>query len=109
MSKKTYKRNQNRLYREIKRRIIAESALKRPMTFFTCERKIETVEVRNIIPNDIAEETEFVKAEVGRRMVNKLISEGYIEFYSSGDHYSPISDMTEIKARLYVIKPPIDH
>ena len=50
MSKKSYKRNQNRLYREIKRRIIAEQQLLRPVTFAKCERKIETLKVRNMVP-----------------------------------------------------------
>ena len=53
MSKKSYKRNQNRLYREIKRRIIAENRLLKPVRFIKYEQKIETIKIRSILPDYI--------------------------------------------------------
>ena len=81
MSKKSYKRNQNRLYREIKRRIIAEQALKFPVKFpapvIEIHRDIETLAVRNIVPNYLVREIEFVKTEMANKLARKLVAEGW--------------------------------
>lgn len=105
MSKKSYKRNQNRLYREIKRRIIAEQALKFPDTFTTIHRDIETIAVRNIVPRYLVHKIEFVKTVMANRLAIKLVAEGFVEFFSSENKYAPIENCTEIEARIYVVKP----
>ena len=98
MSKKSYKHNQNRLYREIKRRIIAEQALK-------IHRDIETLVIRNIVPNYLVHEIEFVKTDMANKLARKLVAEGFVEFFSSENKYEPIADVTEMEARIYVVKP----
>ena len=105
MSKKSYKRNQNRLYREIKRRIIAEQALKFPVPIKEVHRDIETLAIRNIVPNHLVREIEFVKMDMANKIARKLVAEGFVEFFSSENKYSPISDSTEIEARICVVKP----
>ena len=105
MSKKSYKRNQNRLYREIKRRIIAEQALLFPVPVIEIHRDIETLAIRNVVPNYMAREIEFVKTDMANRIARKLVSEGFIEFFSTNNHYEAIADVTEIEARISVVRP----
>lgn len=105
MSKKSYKRNQNRLYREIKRRIIAEQVAKFPVPVIEIHRDIETLAIRNIVPNYFVREIEFVKTEMANRLASKLVAEGFVEFFSSENKYEPIADVTEIEARICVMKP----
>ena len=105
MSKKSYKRNQNRLYREIKRRIIAEQALKFPVPIIEVHRDIETLAIRNIVPNHLVREVEFVKTDMANKIARKLIAEGFVEFFSSENKYAPIADAVEIEARICVVKP----
>lgn len=102
MSKKSYKRNQNRLYREIKRRIAAEQALKPPIPIVKIHRDIETLAIRNIVPNRFVRDAiEFVKTDMARRIASKLVAEGYLEFFCR--EYPPIA--AEIEARICVVKP----
>lgn len=103
MSKKSYKRNQNRLYREIKRRIIAEQALKFPVPIIQIHRDIETLAIRNIVPNYLVREIEFVKTDMANKIARKLVAEGFVEFCEN--KYEPIADVTEIEARICVVKP----
>ena len=105
MSKKSYKRNQNRLYREIKRRIIAEQALKFPVPVIAIHRDIETLAIRNIVPNHLVREVEFVKTDMANKIARKLIAEGFVEFFSRDNKYEPIADVTEIEARICVVRP----
>lgn len=105
MSKKSYKRNHNRLYREIKRRIIAEQALKFPVPVIEIHRDIETLAIRNIVPNYFAREIEFVKTDMANELARKLVAEGFVEFFSRENKYGPITDTTEIEARICVVKP----
>ena len=105
MSKKSYKRNQNRLYREIKRRIIAEQALKFPVPVKEIHRDIETLAIKNIVPNYLAREIEFVKTDMANEIARKLVAEGFVEFFSRDNNYGPIADTTEIEARIRVVKP----
>lgn len=82
MSKKSYKRNQNRLYREIKRRIIAEQALKFPVPVIEIRRDIETLAIKDIIHNCcFLNEIEFVKTDMANKLARKLIDEGFVEFF----------------------------
>ncbi len=105
MSKKSYKRNQNRLYREIKRRIIAEHALKFPAPVIKIHRDIETLAIRNIVPNHLVREIDFVKTDMANKIARKLVDEGFVEFYSSENKYAQMPDAVEIEARIYVAKP----
>ena len=105
MSKKSYKRNQNRLYREIKRRIAAEQALEPPIPVVKVHRDIETLAIRNIVPNRFVRDAiEFVKTDMAQRIASKLVAEGYVEFFSE-NKYTPLADVTEIEARIRVVKP----
>ncbi len=105
MSKKSYKRNQNRLYREIKRRIIAEQAAMMPAPVIEVKRNIKTLAVRSLVPNYMIREIEFVKTDMANKLTSKLVSEGFIEFTSRNDHCEAIADSTEMEARIHVVKP----
>ena len=113
MSKKSYKRNQNRLYIEIKRRIIAEQQLLRPVTFVKCERKIETLKVINIVPEymeQTKEVIEYIKNDMARQMIRRLIDNGYVQYkhfgnYQRIDDDEEVMDVKEIEATLNVVKP----
>lgn len=106
MSKKSYKRNQNRLYREIKRRIIAEQALKFPVPVIEIHRDdIETLAIKHIVHTRLLNEIEFVKMEMPNRLARKLVAEGFVEFFSRENKYEPMADVAEIEARIRVLKP----
>ena len=102
MSKKSYKRNQNRLYREIKKRIIAEQASKFPAPVIEIRRDIKTLAIKNIVHNRLLHEIKFVKTEMANKLARKLVAEGFVEFFSNE---TPIADATEIEARICVAKP----
>lgn len=103
MSKKSYKRNQNRLYREIKRRIIAEQAAQMPVPVIAIHRDIKTLAIKNIVRNRFVHDVEFVKTEMANKLAKKLVTEGFVEF--SVNRYDPIADGSEIEARICVVKP----
>ena len=105
MSKKSYKRNQNRLYREIKRRIIAEQVVKFPVPVIEIHRDIETLSIKNIVHTRLLNEIEFVKTEMANKLASKLVAEGFVEFFRKENKYEPIADVTEIEARVCVVKP----
>ena len=113
MSKKSYKRNQNRLYREIKRRIIAEGVvegmLKHPA--FPAEKKtIDVVKIRSIFPNYLADQMEFVKQDTAMKITKQLIDDGYVAFFSKGqDSERPIDSCTEVEAKVYVVRPETEN
>ncbi len=107
MSKKSYKRNQNRLYREIKRRIVAEQASKISVPVIEIHRDIKTLAIRNIVPSHLLDrEIEFVKTDMANKIARKLIAEGFVEFFSSENKYEP--DTAEIEARISVVKPTLE-
>jgi len=112
MSKKSYKRNQNRLYREIKRRIIAENKILKPVQFIKCDRKIDTIKIKNILP-DYIEQTkeyiEFVKSDMTKEIVKKLVEDDYTKFNYSGKYHhiaddKEVMNISEIEARICVVK-----
>lgn len=112
MSKKSYKRNQNRLYREIKRRIIAENGLLKPNRFEIYEGKIDTIKIRNIVPEYIEQTKqyiEFIKLNMTKGIVKKLVEDGYINFTYYGDYRiaedEEVKNISEIEATLNVTKP----
>lgn len=112
MSKKSYKQLQNRLYREIKRRKIAEMLSNRAFTAHIERPKIETLKFDKIIPlsvlNDCSEEgiMTYVKTDVARSMCNKLIADGYITFETQENLFpEPILDVVKVRATLRVCLP----
>ena len=105
MSKKSYKRNQNRLYREIKRRIIAEQKLLKPVQFVKCERKYETIKVKHMVPDYQLSYMSEIRYQMANQIAKHLLEDGYIEFRSrSFAPYELVKDHTEVKARLEVFK-----
>ena len=113
MSKKSYKRNQNRLYREIKRRIIAEQKCLIPVSIVKCERKIETLKVSNMVPEymeQTKEYIEFIEHDMAKQIMQKLIDDGYVQFKHFGKYQriaddEEVMDVEEIEAILNVVKP----
>ena len=113
MSKKSYKRNQNRLYREIKRRIIAEQKLLRPVAIAKCDRKIETLKVINIVPEYMGqtkEVIEYIKNDMARQMTRRLIDTGYVQYKHFGNYQrvaddEEVMDIKEVEATLNVVRP----
>lgn len=113
MSKKSYKRHQNRLYREIKKRIIAEDRFLRPVQFVKCERQVETIKIKSAVPEYIEqtkEYIEFIKSDMIEQIVKKLVEDGYVKFNYSGDYHhitedEEVMNISEIEATLNVIKP----
>jgi hypothetical protein len=116
MSKKSYKRNQNRLYREIRRRIIAENELLKPVQFIKYDQKVATIKIRSMLPElpDYIEQTkdyiEFLESDMTKKIVEKLVEDGYIKFNYSGDYHriaddEEVMNISEIEARICVVKP----
>ena len=109
MSKKSYKRNQNRLYREIKRRIIAEQKIQNHIKFIKCEREIETLKINQIVPYHLEDHLEIIKQDMAKQIARKLIADGYIIFNTHKYDYhlaenEIVTNVTEIEARLDVIR-----
>ena len=112
MSKKSYKSIQNRLYREIKRRIIAENQLLKPIQFTKIERKIETIKIKEIIPDYIEgtkENIEIIKSDMVNQIMKQLIENDYIKFSYFGKYHriandEEVMDVTGIEAMLHVVE-----
>lgn len=112
MSKKSYKQMQNRLYREIKRRIIAENKLKDASPKIARRtRKIETLRIRKAINN---REIQYfgdaaingIKKEMAYGIADSLLENGCIVFMNHEQNgYDLLRDVTEIQARLDVVRP----
>lgn len=109
MNKKSYKRLQNRLYREIKARIIAEKELCLPDRFWpVCEtRRIDTLRVKRCysVPANYEERIDaFNKQQLARELTTRLLEDGYIAFRTNAVEYSGCL-MAETEAELDVVKP----
>ena len=110
MSKKSYKRMQNRLYREIKARIIAEKKLDLPVQFWPVRetRHIDTLKVSSRRTEPAGYNTdefmEYEKARIAMMFADKLLEDGYIDFHTEkleeGMYLEVCTD-----ARLDVVKP----
>ena len=106
MSKKSYKRNQNRLYREIKRRITAEQRILKPVQFAVCKRSVETIKIKKMVPNYMIEHEEYVKQDMANQIMHTLIEDGFIVFHSRGFSKDfPVENIAEIEATLNVVRP----
>ena len=113
MSKKSYKRHQNRLYREIKRRIEAENRIKVPLDISVCERPIEKFGVIQHVPNEqisihaIDQERSFeemIKRDMAYKICDDLLQKGYFAFSSSNGALS-MCDYQTIRAELNAVRP----
>lgn len=109
MSKKSYKRNQNRLYREIKRRMIAEQVMMFPVPVHIEHRNFDTLVVRKLIdkrmiPPNTTEYSEYIKRDIAHQLANKLMGEGYISYFTREDLDGPIFDNAEIEGRIKVVR-----
>ena len=108
MKKRTYKQMQNRLYREIKRRMMLE---RMPVPICKIEqRKIETMAMCYRIDNYKIKQIgpdydEFVKREIAFNICDKLLEQGYFIFKTQTDSYGPIDDYTEIMGKIDVVRP----
>ena len=109
MKKRTYKQMQNRLYREIKRRIIAEQVMKFPVPVHIEHRNIDTLAIRHyvdkrMIPQNTTEYTEYIKRDMAHQLADKLMDEGYVSYYTNESPCEPIFDNVEIEARIRVVR-----
>lgn len=107
MSKKSYKQMQNRLYREIKRRIQAEYAALVPLDmslFRVQDRQIETIMAALRVGDYIFELPEMkkeIKFELAGIIAKKLVNEGYVKFKAIPRHEIFSYD---VEARLKVLR-----
>ena len=85
MSKKSFKQMQNRLYREIKRRMIAEQM---PVQVYKVHPRIDMLKLAKAYPCSLEPELYgYVKDDMARAFGEKLAAEGYIQFYTTTDAY----------------------
>ena len=108
MKKKTYKQMQNRLYREIKRRIIAEN--RNTLTANYIAKSIDTLAVRQIIERRtyLCVDESVIKRNIAHMITDKLYDENYFEFHTKDYHFMPVTDTMEIECRIRVVKPEED-
>lgn len=95
MNKRTYKKIQNRMYREIKRRIEAEqkaaamAAMRLPRVTVCADRRVETIAVKCRIPADLTlhdnRAVGYAEREMASEIARKLYEDGYICFVKSED------------------------
>ena len=109
MKKRTYKQMQNRLYREIKRRMMLEQTLKIPVPIHIEHRNFDTLAIRHLVykravPPNTTEYTEYIKRDMAHQMADKLMDEGYISYYTREEPHEPILDYVEIEARIRVVR-----
>lgn len=112
MKKKTYKQMQNRLYREIKHRMIAEGKMKMPVPrFHVIEKTIETVRCVKMINAGVCREEEMelvmenVRKDLVHSMCDKLMEEGYLLFTSQVSSADDVVPMVKTEAIMQVVKP----
>jgi len=104
MSKKSYKQLQNRLYREIKRRMIAEMLSNRAVTVCKTTVDIETVKIAHVMSFlDYEQEVDYAKKLLARKIGESLCQSGHIK-YSVIREPSPDVDLIRIEATLDVAK-----
>ena len=110
MKKKTYKQMKNRLYREIKRRMMFEQVSKFPVPVHVEHRNFDVLAIRQtidkrMIPPNYDEYSKMIQRDMAYKMADKLMDEGYICYYTSEDPSYPFYEYGEIEARLEVAKP----
>lgn len=102
MSKKSYKKLQNRLYREIKRRLIAEQMR---VQYTVYPVKVETLKTVQVFLRDVDINLDEVKMLAARKLCEGLINSPYISFKV---HDTPTlnayPDAIEIEAMIHVCR-----
>lgn len=110
MKKRTYKRMQNRLYREIKKRMQLEHSIAFPPKVCVEQRKIDTLKTRQRINierfpvNDPAFD-KMCKRDMVYMLCDKLLDDGYVQFYKGENSYAPIEGFAEVECRIDVVRP----
>ena len=109
MKKRTYKQMQNRLYREIKRRMIAEQTMKFTVPIHIEHRNFDTLAIRRLVDNrtipvNTAEYSEYIKRDMAHQLADKLMAEGYISYFTREELNEPLFDNAEIEARINVVR-----
>ena len=109
MKKRTYKQMQNRLYREIKRRMMLEQASKFPVPVHVEHCNFDVLAIRHsidkrTIPPDCDEYSKIIQHDMAHKLADKLMDEGYIRYYTREDPSCPFYDYEEIEARIRAVK-----
>ncbi len=109
MSKKSYKKIQNQLYREIKKRIRAEqiaSIQRRNTRIITHTAKIECLAIERMISlYPFQNDDEIIKNEMSLALATELCKGGYVSFQTDRIE-EPYGELTKVQARIYVVKHP---
>ena len=106
MSKKSYKKLQNRLYREIKQRLLAQSRNKKPVKLISCTKHIDTIRLKELVLHE--EDEYFVKQLMVNKIAEALMDGGYVDFHSKHlhDEFGYKDGMPrEYEATLLVVSP----
>jgi hypothetical protein len=104
MKKRTYKRMQNRLYREIKRRMELENMpLPAPPRICAERMHVDTLRGRRIVQPEMSVECfELVKKDIANEFTKMLLERGYIGFDMR--KYDMINGSVEIEGSLDVVR-----
>lgn len=106
MSKKSYKKLQNRLYREIKRRLLAEQTRVQYTVYHT---KIDTLKATHVFLRGADVNSDEIKRLAAWKLCESLIHSQYISFEA---YNIPIlnvyPDAIEIEAAIHVCKSKDD-
>lgn len=104
MSKKSYRQIQNRLYREIKRRIIAENTIRYEFVG-TKYDTIKIVKLLHYVEPFVPDYEKLIRREMSRAIASELDSKGYIKYYNSqGFTDEAIHNYIRVEAVLKVVK-----
>ena len=78
----------------------------KPINFAVCRRSVETIKIKNLVPNYMIQHEETIKQDMANKIVHKLIADGFITLNCHGSlQNGPIEGVSEIEAWLYVIRP----
>lgn len=110
MSKKSYKQLQNRLYREIKRRIIAEQ---RKVKLQVIHFPIETLRIEKRLAYPLRRDDAtvsdilaYTRSDIANEIGKKLLADGYIKVFVLEDSQSdPLNNQFLVRGELKVVKP----
>lgn len=106
MSKKSYKKLQNRLYREIKHRMALEHI--KPIKIIYEDRHIDTLAIESAIPLShmqyIDDCEDHIKREMAYKLGNKLYEDKYITYQTSINADELTGPIKIIRAKIGVAK-----
>lgn len=106
MSKKSYKQLQNRLYQEIKRRMIAEMLSNRAVTVCKTTVDIETVKIAHTMSFlDYEQGADYAKELLARKIGESLYQSGRIKYSVIREPFLDLDvDCIRMEASLDVVK-----